>query len=167
MPIISVQCFPRIAIENFVKTLDGDEPIITDYAIISIIDTDARPVITEPIQRLLTTKRCFGTLTLQFDDLTKTEYEKHFDEYEYRGMKLFNSTHAKQIIRFVDDVNKLENNIRLWVHCTMGISRSGAVGTFVTDYFRLDYNKFKGNSPAILPNIFVLSELRKHSGTSY
>lgn len=47
------------------------------------------------------------------------------------------------------------------VHCAAGISRSGAVGTFVHDYYQGDYEVFKRDNPHIFPNSHILSLLHR------
>ena len=52
----------------------------------------------------------------------------------------------------------------LVVHCSAGISRSGAIGTFACDYCSMDYNVFIQNNIYIMANPYVLSVLRKGAG---
>ncbi len=49
------------------------------------------------------------------------------------------------------------------VHCAAGVSRSGAVGLFVRDYFSLDYSEFKRQNPHIVPNLWVSKVLREEN----
>lgn len=45
------------------------------------------------------------------------------------------------------------------VHCTAGVSRSGAVGTFVNNLYGNPSNDFNSDNPFILPNELVLNLL--------
>lgn len=62
------------------------------------------------------------------------------------------------IIHFLCDVEKYSNLI---VHCTMGVSRSGAVGSFASDMYGLNFNELKKENPQIVPNSCVYNKLRK------
>ena len=62
--------------------------------------------------------------------------------------------HADRIMRFVDD-----GSMPLVVHCTQGVSRSGAVGYVLNRYFNRvlatnekDYEYFMARNPFIMPN---------------
>jgi len=47
------------------------------------------------------------------------------------------------------------------IHCAAGISRSGAVGQFITDYLELDQMDFRQKNPNILPNGHISRLLNK------
>ena len=89
-------------------------------------------------------------LTLTFDDICS---EPETPE----AAILFNENMAHQIISFADD-----GNLPLLVHCTAGISRSGAIGEVLNWYFNryLKYNAaddedFTQNNRQIMPNTIV------------
>ena len=72
---------------------------------------------------------------------------------------LFNEYKAKKLYEFIK-ANK-DKSIAI-VHCAAGISRSGAVGTFIYDlYGHVDFTEFKRTNPRIQPNQHVLKLLRK------
>jgi predicted protein tyrosine phosphatase len=84
---------------------------------------------------------------LYFDDVDKdTATEKKFSEKQ-----------AKELIDFIE-INKNKNTCI--VHCAAGMSRSGAVGTFINDYYGGDYNEFKTNNPQVISNVSVLRTLK-------
>ena len=92
-------------------------------------------------------------LTLTFDDIC-SEPETLED---LGNAVLFNETMAEQIMRFVDD-----GRLPLLVHCTAGISRSGAVGEVLNWYFNryqernaADDEDFTQNNRQIQPNTLV------------
>lgn len=67
---------------------------------------------------------------------------------------LFTPEHADRIMRFVDD-----GSMPLVVHCTQGVSRSGAVGYVLDRYFNRvlatndkDYEYFMARNPFVMPN---------------
>ena len=100
---------------------------------------------------------CQDSLSLEFWDLTPEIYDSHPDKI------LFDDNHAKQIISFIDKVQKDEKDSTLVVHCHAGISRSGAVGTFACDYCGMDYLYFMDKNPKIQANPHVLRLLRKEA----
>ena len=92
-------------------------------------------------------------LTLNFDDVCN---EPETPE-DLGNAILFNKDMAHAIIRFVDD-----GKLPLLVHCTAGISRSGAVGEVLNWYFNrylesntADDEDFELNNRQIMPNTIV------------
>ena len=92
-------------------------------------------------------------LTLTFDDICN---EPETPE-DLGNAVLFNETMAEHIMRFVDD-----GKLPLLVHCTAGISRSGAVGEVLNWYFNrylernaADDEEFVQNNRQIQPNTIV------------
>lgn len=67
-------------------------------------------------------------LKLKFDDVT----EKDFDYYIH-----FNKDMAKRVINFIKNI-KDDGTMDFIVHCDAGVSRSGAIGYMLNEYF----NKF-------------------------
>ena len=98
-------------------------------------------------------------LTLTFDDICN---ESETTE-DLGNEVLFNETMAEQIMRFVDD-----GKLPLLVHCTAGISRSGAVGEVLNWYFNryqernaADDEDFTQNNRQIQPNTIVRRTMLK------
>ena len=92
-------------------------------------------------------------LTLNFDDVCN---EPETPE-DLGNAILFDEDMAHAIMRFVDD-----GKLSLLVHCTAGISRSGAVGEVLNWYFNryletntADDEDFVQNNRQILPNTIV------------
>jgi len=101
-----------------------------------------------------------GYLNLRFDDIDETTYNR-MEPKEQAKIILFSNEHAKQIIEFVD---KMKDQIVYFViNCEAGISRSGAVGTWLCDYWGLNYEQFRLNHRHIMPNGYVLRVLRRVS----
>jgi predicted protein tyrosine phosphatase len=67
-------------------------------------------------------------------------------------VEAFNSYQAQDTLDFIKRNEKKKTFI---VHCTAGISRSGAVGQFIADYFACDKEEFKRMNPHICPNGLV------------
>lgn len=110
------------------------------------------------------------TLVLHFDDVTQGCIDAKYSPY-----KVFNKALAKQIVKFLNE--KLTTDINMIVvHCTAGISRSGAIGTVLNDYYnrfleenKSDWNYFNyaGHERVLSPNPTVSRYLRKELGMSY
>jgi len=94
-----------------------------------------------------------------FDDIDN----EIFDLSGKRQYKLFDKNDAIQIINFVNKIQQKDIPM-LIIHCHAGISRSGAVGLFVTRYLGLDEIEFRQNNPRIMPNFHVLNILNVESG---
>lgn len=75
------------------------------------------------------------------------------------GLGVFTDEQAKELYDFI----KFHENTRnVFIHCSAGISRSGAVGTFINEYFSDEpYESFKRRNYKIFPNSLVLSKLRQ------
>lgn len=70
-----------------------------------------------------------------------------FDDYDAEKIKLF--------------VKRNKDKKQWIIHCTAGISRSGAIGEYISDYFGNDYHLFKRDNPQIKPNIHIKKILNK------
>lgn len=85
------------------------------------------------------------------------------EEYVYKFIHegptgFFNEYKAKKLYEFIK-ANK-DKSIAI-VHCSAGISRSGAIGTFIHDlYGTVTWEEFKRTNPRIQPNHHVLKLLR-------
>jgi len=100
-----------------------------------------------------------NVLKLNFDDITTEAIAKEHD------LILFNYVHANQIMEFINKPSDLP----IFVHCTAGVCRSGAVGEFLNDYL----NRYKMTEAThmdwihninewaekIIPNVHVKSVL--------
>lgn len=89
-------------------------------------------------------------LCLVFDDY----FGVPEDPVERARVALFTPEMADRIMRFVDD-----GAVPLVIHCTQGVSRSGAVGYVLDRYFNrtltdneADYEYFMRRNPFIMPN---------------
>lgn len=92
-----------------------------------------------------------NVLILHFDDI----------EHEKEGYKCFDIYDAERIIEFAEEnINK-----NFIIHCTAGISRSGAVGTFLfNNYCKYSILKFNDDNKYISPNNLVLNILNNEYG---
>jgi len=126
-----------------------------EVAIISILDTDAD--ILCPFHQ--------NILTLHFDDVNpKMAYQYNAGMYESmdnpgRNLLALTANQADKIVSFIDDVKNREEKVNLFVHCSAGISRSGAVGKFAAEYSEISMQIFHDRNPNIMPNGWVESML--------
>lgn len=73
----------------------------------------------------------------------------------------------EQVQGLYDFITSQKDKDMCFVHCSAGVSRSGAVGTFVNDYFEQDYKEFRKRHPHIHPNGRVLRLLNRLLRESY
>ena len=85
------------------------------------------------------------------------------DPLERSRVALVTPELAERIMRFVDD-----GSMPLVVHCTQGVSRSGAIGYVLDRYFNRvlannekDYEYFMARNPFIMPNPNVVEVFLK------
>lgn len=88
-----------------------------------------------------------NVLRLWFDDV-ENDTDK-FSPTNQEKVTAFTVEDAKKVKQFIKD-NKHKK--QFVVHCSAGISRSGAVGQFICDFFRCDREEFLRNNPHIFPN---------------
>jgi predicted protein tyrosine phosphatase len=120
---------------------------------ISVIDQHAEPVFED----------LSNVLTLRFDDVSpdlcggeELFYQRCAEMKNLgRPFLLLSDEMAATIISFL---HRNEACNVLYVHCTLGVSRSGAIATFAAELFGLNVLE---NSPQIVPNQLVLETLRR------
>lgn len=119
------------------------------FALISIYSSPEEELATTKNLKVLEELGCVQCLSLLFEDGVLPQ-DKEWLKYP------FQVSQAEQVIAFLDEVNAMDQNIFLIVHCDAGISRSGAVGTFASNYLDI---KFQDD--IIQPNSYVLSTLNQ------
>lgn len=77
------------------------------------------------------------------------------------GLTHFDNAMAKQVCEFLvkADAYDPESSDLVVVNCYMGVSRSGAVSTFIREAFQLDYEQWRQENSHVSPNYFVLDKL--------
>lgn len=101
-------------------------------------------------------------LCLTFDDCTSWEEARR----EHDMPVLFDETLARGVVRFAGNGER-----PLVVQCTAGISRSGAIGVALDEFFNVregrnpaDHDYFVSRNPQVRPNALVLRVMRKILG---
>ena len=109
----------------------------------------------------------FNVLKLEFDDVAERDLEVGWNIFESsHEMIFFNEDHAKSIHEFIKDI-PADSNKQLFVHCDAGVSRSGAVGYILNEWFNKyltsneeDNKFFQQNNSHIMPNPLVVRLLK-------
>ena len=104
----------------------------------------------------------FNILKLNFDDIAERDLGSTKNSEIF-----FNENHAKKIHEFIKNIN-IDNVQPIYIHCDAGVSRSGAVGYILNEYFNKflrdnneDNEFFKRKNSHILPNPLVVRILKK------
>lgn len=125
---------------------------------ISVVDCNAPPV--------------FGVservLTISFDDISpemfesQAVYEQILRQMEELGRpyRIFSEEQARAILQFALPFHRLAQAVELFVHCTMGVSRSGAIASYLAELCQVDMGNFGELNPQIVPNQLVLETFR-------
>lgn len=92
-------------------------------------------------------------IKLWFDDIGPLSVWKFRGNFPAIEM---NVEQADQIIDFVKQIDALREDKVLFVHCTAGISRSGAVSEFCRLVFFMDDIQFTQDNPGIKPNEWIV-----------
>ena len=90
-----------------------------------------------------------NVLNLRFDDV---EHDLESSPTQKEDTRAFTEEQATKLFQFIKKHKDKETCI---VHCEAGISRSGAVGTFVNGYMQGNWEEFKRLNPHISPNARV------------
>ena len=137
---MNIRIYARTFFENKIGTAE-EERLLDECRIISINDVSLHP---EPPP--------FSRRFLVHPNLLVL----HFDDVETEMPTAFSIEQARQIVRFV-----LENGaLPFLIHCTAGISRSGAVGLAIAEQCGC-VEEFRRGNPDIMPNQLVLQKLRQ------
>ena len=79
--------------------------------------------------------------------------------WAFNGPGVFNEQQARELNTFIKENKDKEI---CYVHCSAGISRSGAIATHIFDLYGESFDEFKHMNPQIQPNIDILTKLRKY-----
>ena len=135
---MKVHVLAKLEFDNLMKVNEIVDKNVEKYdniMLISIMDTHSSE---DPWFE----KNHSNVINLSFDDV----------EEDMQGAKAFSEAQARKLFKFIDENKEKESCI---VHCSAGISRSGAVGTFVNGYCGGDWELFKRTNPWISPNARV------------
>ena len=137
---MNIRIYARTFFENKKGTAE-EERLLTECRIISINNVSIHPEPPPFSKRFL---RHPNLLTLFFDDV------------ETEGPTAFTFDMARQIVHFVQETGDRP----LLIHCSAGISRSGAIGLAVAEQCGC-VGQFLRENPDIMPNQLALQMLRQ------
>lgn len=127
---------------DFVKSKGNKLEDYKDKFFISILDPDESEVLNEDLDNY---KSWF------FYDI----------EYKVSNYEPISELQAKEIVEFI---NKNRDKKTCIVHCTAGVARSGAIGTYINWLLELKTEEdFKKDHPRISPNELVLKLLKDNT----
>jgi predicted protein tyrosine phosphatase len=91
----------------------------------------------------------------------KDEYGFGHSSDAVNGTLLYGKPEDTELQKIVDFVEKNKNAKAFFVHCSAGISRSGAVGRYLAFKFNEEVNhkEFHSMNPNILPNLYIYNRL--------
>lgn len=147
--VINKKTFDEIMISESIT--DDNVKDLKETFMISITDTDKFSKSREPHFK----KNHDNVLNLAFDDCS---VDGEASPTQPKGTKSMSQVQAMQLYHFIKRNLDKEQCI---VHCMAGISRSGAVGTFINDLVKGDFEKFSMNNPQIVPNVHVMRLLNR------
>ena len=128
-----------------------DHRISANTFVVSIIDPEEEPIFEEDTERII---------TVRFHDLDP-QWPVDPERDPRPSYVFMNAEQARQI---VDHVLKFHQHPEPWellVNCMQGISRSGAVGTFVQRVAGIPAEQFLTQNTGLHPNGYVLKLLAR------
>ena len=80
-----------------------------------------------------------------------------------KGVIKYEKPNDVELLKILDFVNRNKDKTTFIIHCSAGISRSGAVASYIADKFHseVDRSDFIKNNKQIQPNLYILSQLHK------
>jgi len=168
--INEVKVYNRFNVENFIHTGGLHFPYMDRPWYLISIYSDDDILLTDKNKEIIKEMGCRLSISLSFWDITDkqalkiSEGKDQHSKKLQKGMTLFNTEQAKEVIGFLMLCDQDDDDGVLVVHCDAGISRSGAVGTFAVDFLHLDYQAFTKGNPFLRPNYYVLRVLRNVAG---
>lgn len=109
-------------------------------------------------EKLLRDRGMVDYLNVFCDDITKEEFDSvHETEPGEYILKLFDEQNAQDVVEFVLKYARID--LSLVVHCTAGVSRSGAIGTWACHILGIDIATLPNY---IDPNPYMLNMLMNY-----
>lgn len=156
--VYSRSAFDHLIARNFLE--DSNVEGVKNTIFISILSSKALPhsVFHEPVFK----EPHPNVLTVTFDDVIDEDGNAVFLNAWGQGVKDKGTPITEdQAAEIVDFVLNHRDKEYAFVHCAAGISRSGAVGSFIADVNGVDYDTFKRMNPQIHENRHVKNLLNK------
>ena len=79
------------------------------------------------------------------------------------GVIKYEKPNDVELLKILDFVNRNKDKTTFIIHCSAGISRSGAVASYIADKFHTEVDRceFIRNNKQIQPNLYLLNRLHK------
>lgn len=91
-----------------------------------------------------------------FADVDKDQYVPLIDGSGRKVLaRAMTQEQAKELYGFIKANVRPGKTDAVFIHCTMGVARSGAVASFIHDFVRGKWDTFKRDNPQIQPNAHV------------
>ena len=119
--------------------------------VVSIVDPEEEPIFEEDTERII---------TLKFHDLDP-QWPVDPERDPRPSYVLMNADHAQQIVAHVLKFHEHPERWECLVHCMAGVSRSGAVATFVQRLAGVPAEHFLTQNAGLHPNGYVLKLLMR------
>ena len=152
-PIMKVRVMSKNHFDKLLPRINVFDQTVEEQncAFISIIGSD-------PEEKSYFNNDHPNVLRLVFDDITSEE-KISMIKLGQSNRVLFCKEDAEKIIDFVD---RNKDKYECFVHCAAGVSRSGAVGTFINDLCQYEsFEAFARSNSQIKPNFYILAALRR------
>ena len=83
-------------------------------------------------------------------------------KFDYTVIK-YEKPNDSELLKIVDFVNRNKDKTTFIIHCSAGLSRSGAVASYIADKFHTEVDRYEfiRNNKQIQPNLYILSQLHK------
>lgn len=139
-----IKAIPKLVFDNH---FDNEKFRYYDYAcFISIIDVDNNE---EKFDKSID-----NFLQVKMWDIEEDLFENNQLKYE--------KPKDEELKKIVDFINMHKDKSVFMIHCSAGISRSGAVATYLFDKFlnEIDKEQFRRENKFIRPNLYILNRLK-------
>lgn len=161
--IKNITVFSKVLFDKFCKTHqynDANIENINDTAFISIIGTEnCQKYYLNEIEEHYFKYNHPNVLNIEFDDIDANMMYKGY------WFLTLSKLQAKELFNFIE--NNIEKNFV--IHCRAGMSRSGAIGTFIYNMYKeqFELNVVNSRNGKTTPNINVLTLLKEEYYNKY
>lgn len=90
-------------------------------------------------------------------------WDIEYDIFNEKGELIYQKPQDEEIKKIVDFINKNKDKNSFIIHCSAGISRSGAIARFIKEKFpnEVNDNLFNKNNKHIMPNLYIFNRLKE------
>lgn len=103
----------------------------------------------------------FGRFKFRGSPTLGVVVEESFGDVKRGDPDFISEDAADRIVQAIMKANDSADPWQVFVHCSAGVSRSGAIGEFARTLAQLDYDMYKRTNPQVVPNTCVLRALHE------